>query len=176
MKRLILLRHAKSSWATPGLDDHDRPLNDRGRRDAPRVGAWLAREGYLPDAALVSTAARTRATWDALGPAFAAVPVILRGDIYEAPPGTLLAALQTGAPAVACVLMLGHNPGIGSLARILLEEPPREPAFLKYPTAATAVIDLDCEAWADAAPGTGRLTAFVTPGLLDEGRQGGKTG
>lgn len=167
MKRLILLRHAKSSWAVPGLDDHDRPLNERGQRDAPRIGAWLVREGYVPDAALVSTAVRTRATWEALGQAFAAVPVILRSDIYEAAPASLLSALQTAAPEVACVLMLGHNPGIGALAQMLLDAPPREPAFLKFPTAATAVIDLDCPTWAEAAPGTGRLGAFVTPALLD---------
>jgi phosphohistidine phosphatase len=169
MKRLILLRHAKSSWAESGLDDHARPLNDRGRRDAPRIGAWLLREGLVPEAALVSTATRTRATWAGLGPEFAAVPVILRDDIYEAPPGSLLAALRAAPPEAGCVLMLGHNPGIGTLARILLADPPATPAFLKYPTAAAAVIDLPVDHWTEAAPGIGRLRAFVTPGMLDRG-------
>jgi phosphohistidine phosphatase len=167
VKRLILLRHAKSSWAEPGLDDHARPLNDRGRHDAPRIGAWLAREGHLPEAALVSTAARTQATWAGLGPAFAAVPVILRGDIYEAPPGTLLAALRAAPAEAGSVLMLGHNPGMGALARMLLADPPATPAFLKFPTAATAVIDLPVETWSEAAPGIGTLRAFVTPATLD---------
>jgi len=166
MKRVILMRHAKSSWAEPGLDDHVRPLNDRGRRDAPRIGQWLDREGHLPDAALVSTAARTQATWAGLGSAFAEVPVILRDDIYEAPPGSLLAALRAAPPEAACVLMLGHNPGIGALARILLAEPPATPAFLKFPTSAAAVIALPVAQWSEVDPGSGRLNDFVTPAML----------
>ena len=67
MRRLILMRHAKSSWADPGQRDFDRPLNARGVRSAPLLGAWLRERGHVPDAALVSTARRTRETWAGLG-------------------------------------------------------------------------------------------------------------
>ncbi|MEE3099475.1 MAG: histidine phosphatase family protein, partial [Pseudomonadota bacterium] len=63
MHRLVLMRHAKSDWGDPGLGDHDRPLNDRGRRAAPRMGAWLAAQGAFPDAALLSSARRVQETW-----------------------------------------------------------------------------------------------------------------
>jgi phosphohistidine phosphatase len=65
-RTLILIRHTKSDWDDSGLDDHDRPLNDRGRLSAPRIGAWLAEQGFEPDAVLCSTARRTRETWEGI--------------------------------------------------------------------------------------------------------------
>ena len=115
------MRHAKSSWAEEGQRDHDRPLNARGRRDAAALGAWLTETGRIPDAALVSTARRTQETWALLG--FDATPMTLRADLYHAAPEAMLAALR-GAPDVETVLMLGHQPGIGAAARMLLAAPP----------------------------------------------------
>lgn len=165
MRRLILMRHAKSDWSGPGQRDHDRPLNGRGRRNAGAVGAWLAGRGLVPDAALVSSAARTQETWARLGPDFAGVPKTDRRELYHAAPEVMLAELRA-APDAQTVLMLGHQPGIGALARDLLAEAPGEPAYAKYPTLATAVIAFDAADWASAAPGTGRLEAFVTPAML----------
>ncbi len=162
MKRLILIRHAKSSWADEGQPDHDRPLNDRGRVDAPRIGAWLAARGFLPDVALVSTATRTQETWATLGPAFAAIPMTPRADLYNATASHVLRAVLE-APDVGIVLMLGHMPGIGDFARRMLAEPPDDPKFAQYPTAATTVIALDIDAWPQARTGAGTLLGFTTP-------------
>ncbi len=169
MLTLILMRHAKSSWAARGQADVDRPLNGRGRRAAAAIGDWLAARDLLPDAALVSAAARTRETWDRLGPAFAAIPASFRPDLYHAGPEAMLRALR-GAPAGASrVLMLGHQPGIGEAARRLLAAAPDDPDFHRYPTAATAAIVFDVPAWTDVAWGAGRLADFVIPARLVAG-------
>lgn len=165
MKRLILMRHAKSSWADAGQRDEDRPLNGRGRRDAPEMGDWLVGAGRVPDAALVSSARRAQETWALLGPSFAAAPMTPRADLYLAGPEALLAALR-GAPEVGAVLLLGHQPGIGASARMLLAEAPGDPVFAKYPTSATAVIEFAVDAWTEVAWGAGRLAAFAAPGTL----------
>ena len=166
MRRLILTRHAKSSWAEPGLRDLDRPLNKRGRRATALIGRWLDEHGYLPDQALVSSARRTQETW--AGVVAVAGPRETRylPELYHAGPDTLLDIVQR-APDVPCVLVLGHQPGIGAFATRLLAEPPTDADFAKYPTGATAVIDFDTPAWPDVAWGTGRLVAFVAPRALE---------
>lgn len=165
MKRLILMRHAKSSWADPGCTDHDRPLNSRGESDAPRIGAWLAANGHIPDLALVSTARRTRETWAGLGAAFSAVPMTQTPEIYEASLGTLLNLVQN-APPVGCLLLLGHMPAIGGLARALLPPGPEDADLLAYPTAATTVIGADIATWNALDRVGGHLLAFTTPRRL----------
>lgn len=160
MRRLILMRHAKSSWAEAGQPDQDRPLNPRGRRDAAAMGAWLTARGYTPAAALVSAATRTQETWALLG--FADAAMIPRPDLYHAAPETMLAALRQ-APDVGTVLMLGHQPGIGAAARMLLAAPPQDAELARYPTTATSVIDFDVAGWSQVRWGAGALTAFATP-------------
>ena len=158
MKRLILMRHAKSSWNDPATDDHDRPLNGRGRTSARLLGNWLKARQYSPDQTLCSDARRTRETLAGLE---------IRCDaqflnrLYHAGPGDLLDVLR-GAKG-DCVLLLGHNPGIGQLARGLVDRPPAHPRFLAYPTGATLVADIDIAAWADLGPGTACPADFVTP-------------
>jgi len=166
MRRLILMRHAKSSWADPGQRDLDRPLNKRGRKGAALVGAWLKTNAYLPDAALVSSARRTQETWAGVVGATRAAPTTYLPELYHAAADTMLAVLRT-VPDAGTVLMLGHQPGIGSFARRLLAEPPADEAFAKYPTAATAVIDFEVAAWDAVDWGAGRLTDFVVPRALD---------
>ncbi len=167
MRRLILMRHAKSSWADAGQRDEDRPLNKRGREDAPRMGAWLRQGRYVPDLTLVSTAARTRETWARLGPEFAEIPVAYRSDLYLAEPeGMQRAALA--AESEAAVMMIGHMPGIGELARRLLASPPEDPDFGRFPTAAVAVIDFEAVQFAEWQ--CGRLVAFTVPRRLGEAR------
>src|SRR6478735_6393170 len=99
MRRLILIRHAKSSWADAATADVDRPLDKRGRDGAALVGAWLAREGYRPDAALVSTARRTRETWDVLAHALGDAPASYLPGLYHADAEAMLEALRA-APDV----------------------------------------------------------------------------
>ena len=167
MKRLILFRHAKSSWADPDLDDHDRPLNARGRLAAPLMGAWLAGRGYCPDRVLCSSSLRTRETWEgARGALPDAPPPEIVPRLYHADPATMLALIQATPEGAGVLLLLGHQPGIGGLARRLSR--PDTPAhcaraFVKFPTAAIAVIDFEIADWGSAAFGDGRFHAFACP-------------
>lgn len=163
--RLILLRHAKSRAAEPGQGDRARPLNDRGRRDAAAIGQWLRDGEYLPDRALVSTAVRAQETWSRVAAVIGARPTPPSPQIYLAEPAALLAALRTQADAQT-LLLLGHQPGIGALARDLLRAPPPDAAFAKYPTAAAAVIGFDMARWADVTWRTGALIDFSVPRAL----------
>ncbi len=166
-RRLILMRHAKSAWDTPGTRDFDRPLNKRGRAGAARVGEWLVAEGHVPDLALVSAAARTQETWARMGQGLRAVPMRAEPALYHASPEEMLAVLRRADADAGRVLMLGHQPGIGVCAAQLLTAAPQDPEFGRYPTAATAVIDFDLEDWAAVGWGRGRLVAFVTPAMLE---------
>ena len=142
MRRLILMRHAKSSWADPGQRDLDRPLNKRGRRAAALIGGWLKKKGYRPDQALVSSARRTQETWAGIVARGGAAPRRATSP-SSTTPGPRPCSRCARPPDVALLLVLGHQPGIGAFAAALLAEPPEDPDFDKYPTAATAVIDFD---------------------------------
>ena len=166
MRRLILMRHAKSSWADPGQRDLDRPLNKRGRRAAGLIGGWLKEKGYLPGQALVSTARRAQETWVGVVATAGAAPTASIPEIYHAAPETLLAVLRA-TPEANGVLLLGHQPGIGSFARRLLAHDVSDPAFDKFPTGATAVIDFDADAWSAVGWGKGRLVDFLVPRRLE---------
>lgn len=165
-RRLILIRHAKSSWDDPALSDHDRPLNRRGERAARALGAWLASRGHVPDEVLCSTALRARATWEGIAAVLpAAPPLRLEPRLYHAPPEVMRAVLR-GAEG-GTVAMIGHNPGIAAFAAELLREAPPDPDLARYPTGATAVIDFAIAAWAELQPRTGVLRDFVTPRALE---------
>ncbi|MGP6088495.1 SixA phosphatase family protein [Antarctobacter jejuensis] len=157
MKQLILLRHAKSDWSH-NLSDHDRPLNTRGQGAAPAIGAWLRDKGYLPDEVLCSTATRTRETLDLLD---CDAPVRFERGLYLAETADMLAILHTAK--ADSVLMLGHNPGIGLLARMLVKSPPAHPRFDAYPTCATLVARFDVDSWDQVARGTGTVVDFIVP-------------
>jgi len=166
MRRLILMRHAKSSWSDPGRRDLDRPLNKRGRRGAAAIGGWLRRHGYRPDLALVSSARRAQETWAGVVGEAGPAETIYVPELYHAGPDAMLGVLGR-AGAAERVLMLGHQPGIGVFAERLLAEPPADPEFAKYPTGATAVIDFDVADWSGAGWGQGRLVDFVVPRALE---------
>lgn len=157
-KRLILIRHAKSSWATTGLEDIARPLNDRGRNSAIALGGWLRQTGYLPDLILCSPAVRTRET-------VAGMELAARVDIvdalYLAAPETMLSVLHTGSGET--VAMIGHNPGIAAFAALMVAAPPPHGRFADYPTGATLIVEFDVDDWAAVAPGTGQVRNFITP-------------
>lgn len=167
MRRLILLRHAKSSWADPDAPDHDRPLNARGRAAAALMGGWLARRGDIPDHVLLSDSARTIETWALARPALPQAPA---GDptprLYHADPATMLSVLRTAPAAARTVLLIGHQPGIGAFARKLSDgaaKPSCARAFRRFPTGAAAVLEFDAEDWASADWGGARFTAFGAP-------------
>lgn len=115
-RRLILMRHAKSSWGDATLPDRQRPLNDRGRRDAPRIARQLAALGWIPTLVCSSDAVRTRETWQAMAGEFAAaggaaIDVMFTPDLYLADLAALIDQAFTWDPAEPTVLALGHNPG-----------------------------------------------------------------
>lgn len=166
--RLILTRHAKSDWSDTMMDDHDRPLNKRGRKSATAIGDWLAAGDFLPDIALVSTAARTRETWTRIAKAFRKpVPTSFRDDLYHAEPDAMITLLR-GAAGVGTVMMVGHNPGASFFARALLAAPPNDARFDRYPTGATAVMDFEIDDWTELTWGTGQLVDFALPRDLVE--------
>lgn len=162
---LILIRHAKSGWDDPTLDDHDRTLTDRGQRDARRIGAWLAAEGYIPDLILSSDATRTGQTvaglLETLGQR---PPVDYTHALYHAGPSAMLALI--GRQTVPTLALCAHNPGIGELAERLVATPPAHPRFADYPTAATTVIRFDATQWRDIR--TGDCVAFTIPRDLND--------
>lgn len=162
MKRLILTRHAKSSWDDPLTPDHDRPLNERGKAAAADLGHWLASRGYVPDEVLCSDALRTRRTFSGLAPALPATPVLeLKPALYHAGPDVMLAVLRHAKGDV--VMMIGHNPGIAEFAARLVATPPRNAEFAKYPTGATLVADFNIETWQDVTFGSGVVDDFIVP-------------
>jgi phosphohistidine phosphatase len=139
MIRLALVRHAKSDWGDPSLDDHDRPLNDRGKRDAPRMARRLAETGLRPDVILSSTALRARTTAEAFA-AELRIAVSLEPELYGAPAGSLLAvAAATGA---ASVMVVAHDPGMSVLAGRLSDG-----RIEHMPTCAVATFAWDEDDW-----------------------------
>ena len=165
-KRLVLMRHAKSSWDHHGIQDHDRPLNQRGRLAASLMGAWLADQDWRLDLALISSSARTQESWARIAPMLPApVESDVRADLYHAEPETLLQTVQAIPESAGCALIRAHNPGLETFLS-LLESPRggfRQPR--RMPTAATAVLTLP-GAWRDASYGAATLEAFEQPKTL----------
>ncbi|MPZ32962.1 MAG: histidine phosphatase family protein [Rhodospirillales bacterium] len=168
MKTLLLLRHAKSAWSDPRLDDHDRPLNGRGERAAKAMADHVARKAPRPDLILCSTAMRTRQT---LAPLLKrlrppAPPISLENGLYLASEDVLLDRIRAVGDDVPTVLLIGHNDGIGQLAADLAGSGPAEALaalWEKYPTGALAVLRLPDSPWSDLLPGSARLLDFVRP-------------
>jgi phosphohistidine phosphatase len=167
MLTLILLRHAKSSWKDPALADHERPLNSRGRADAPVMGKALARRGLVPDLALCSTARRTRDTLALVLPELKTEPQIVYEDrIYHASPAQLLAVVQSAPSTASQLLLVGHNPELQLFALDLVGSGPkhlRDRIEAKLPTAAVVVARFAAGGWKDVAVNSGKLEFFLTP-------------
>lgn len=160
--RLILIRHAKSDWSNPGQDDHARPLNYRGRRDAPEIGRWLASRGDVPGLALCSTAMRAAETLALILPELPAPPQVQHSPhLYHASPEVMLMVLKTADAPV--VLLVGHNPGIAALAALLPRAAPVTDDFRRYPTGATLVLDMHGDDWARVLPGQASVRDFFIP-------------
>lgn len=161
--RLILTRHAKSSWDDPLIEDSQRPLNARGRAAARELGDFLASRGLEPEEVLCSTATRTRETWDCVASAVIETrpEISYIEDLYHASPEMMLHALRTASAPT--VMMLGHNPGIAEFAATLPAKPIYDPDFRKYPTCATLIVDFQIGGWSDIEPGQGSVLDFFTP-------------
>lgn len=171
MLRLLLLRHAKSSWDHPGLDDFSRPLAPRGIKAAPRMGAFIAANFEAPNLVLCSAAVRTRATLDLVLPHLVPAPdLVFEDELYLASASELLMRLRRVPRRWPSVLMVGHNPGFHEFAQALSgAAADRAQLVAKFPTAGLAVLTFDGDAWSKIGPGKGTLTRFVTPAMLLKG-------
>ena len=162
MKTLLVLRHAKSSWKDASVSDHDRPLNKRGMRTAPRMGRLLADEDLVPDAVFCSTARRARDTAELVTAAAGFEGKIeYRDDLYHAAPDAYLAAAAAVKGDPDRVMVVGHNPGMEMLVRVLAGHAEA------FPTAALAVIDLDIDEWTEAPEADGHLVNLWRPRELE---------
>jgi phosphohistidine phosphatase len=170
MRRLLLLRHAKSDWSDAGASDHERPLNRRGQEAAPRIGAYLHRHRLIPDSVLCSTARRARETWALVAAEIPKAPDATHVErIYEATPRTLLDVLRNAEPGGKSLLVVGHNPGLHDLATLLIASgdlDDRERLREKLPTAGLVVIDFAIADWSKLHARSGRLERFVVPRML----------
>ena len=170
MRRLMLLRHAKSDRSAPGARDRDRPLDARGKSAAPRIGAYMARHSLIPDHVLCSPARRTVDTWSLVAEAFAKPPVVDFDDrLYDASADTVLDVVRETGAEIHSLLVIGHNPGLQDLAGLLIASgdlDARERLSEKFPTAALLVIDFAFDDWRKLHRRAGRLDRFVTPRSL----------
>ncbi|HWG65175.1 MAG TPA: histidine phosphatase family protein [Streptosporangiaceae bacterium] len=160
-RTVLVLRHAKSAYP-PGVLDPERPLSDRGRRNAAAAGDWLRGRDLLPDRVLCSPSARTRETWDLvsahLGWTGTDDQVIFDPRLYDADPDDLLQVIRQVPATVGMLALIGHNPASQELVADLTGQP-----GIEFPTAALAVIRLRGPGWPAAAWGAGRLSAYWTP-------------
>jgi phosphohistidine phosphatase len=160
---LILTRHAKSDWDDPILDDHDRTLNERGRRSADAMGLWLAGQGLVPDTILCSSATRTRETCARISAALHPAPraIFLQG-LYLSGAQTMLNLLNKEA-AGKTVMMIAHNPGTAIMAGMLADGPVAHRDFARYPTCFTSVFQFQTDTWREIDWGQGHVTQAIGP-------------
>ena len=176
MRRLMLLRHAKTESDAPSGRDQDRRLDERGLRDAAEIGGWIGRNPPFPDCVLVSPAVRSQQTWEIAWEAMkdlAPEPQVeLLPELYGAGPSQLLQAIREASDTDPKRLMLvGHNPGMHELALALVgsgDAAGRKALADNLPTSGLAVFDFAADDWTDVAFRRGRLALFVTPRLLKQ--------
>ena len=169
-RQLFVLRHAKSSWDDPGLDDHERPLAPRGRRAVEVLNKHLRATGVAPEQVLCSSARRTRETVAGADPTG---ELLIERALYSAGVDELITRLRQVPAEISCVMIVGHNPGMQMLVLRLIGANGDGRAFppanadvaglqRKFPTGALATLDFDCD-WDALGPGCARLSAFVVP-------------
>jgi phosphohistidine phosphatase len=170
MRRLLLLRHAKAERAQPDDSDLARTLIERGRKDAAKIGAYIAGHGLIPERVLISTAARSQATWKYAAAALRPAPAAMTVErLYNATPHGILAVVKDTPAAIQSLLVVGHNPGLHELAEMLIasgEVEARERLREKLPTSGLAIIDFAFDDWSKLHPKAGRLERFVNPRSL----------
>ena len=171
LKRILLLRHAKSDWDDYTVVDFDRPLSPRGREAAPRVAAWMREHRLFPDRVLCSAARRTRETWELMASELGHdAPVAHSRALYHASRRAILSHLTREDDTADAIAVVGHNPGIAEFASyyaVFGDEENIERIRLKYPTGALAVISFRIDRWADLPAAHGTLEHHVCPRELE---------
>jgi phosphohistidine phosphatase len=176
MRRLMLLRHAKTENDAPSGRDQDRRLDQRGRTDAAQIGGWIGRHPPVPDLVLVSPAIRAHQTWEIAAEAMKNVSpqprIELLPELYGADPSQLLQTVRAASSAdPKTLLLVGHNPGMHELALALTgsgEAAGRNALADNLPTSGLAVLDFAVDDWDDVAFRRGRLVLFVSPKRLKQ--------
>src|SRR5258708_21676013 len=167
MLRLMWLRHAKSSWSSPGMQDAARPLNGRGEAAARLMGGYMARHSLVSDRVLCSPARRTRETWAAIAAQWPAdIDVVFDQRLYAATSQVVLSVVRTHDNAAHTLLVIGHNPGLQEAADLLIaagDVELRERLREKFPTAPLAVIDFPIDKCSSTHKRSGRLCRYITP-------------
>jgi phosphohistidine phosphatase len=168
VKRLFLLRHAKSSWDDPHLADHDRPLAPRGRKAAKQIASYMKNKSFEPSIVVCSSALRARQTWEIAAPAFPKRTAIeIEPSLYQAGNEELMSRLRRISRKASSVLLIGHNPAMQELVLTLASEGAQLQLIReKFPTAALAVLEARINGWGDLEPGATELADFVTPKRL----------
>ena len=161
MKRLTLLRHAKSSWTEPSLADHDRVLSERGERDAPKMGKRMAARKVRPSLIIASSAARARATAKFIAEAlkYPAEFLQVEKELYLATPDQILELVCKQEDNFSDLLLIGHNPGITDLANRLLPSI----GLNNLPTSGVVALDFDTKKWSELAEVSAKLGFYDYP-------------
>lgn len=167
-RRIIVFRHAKADWPNQ-VADHERPLADRGRHQAPEAGRWLADSGVNPDYVLCSSSLRTRETWKLAAHELPKRPrrTVYEDRVYEASPGEIIAVLQETPDEFADLVLVGHNPGVLGLTQVLAGDEGDQDALNRlrltsFPTSAVAVLSF-AGPWKSVEPGVAKLDSYHTP-------------
>jgi len=170
MRRLILMRHAKTERDAPSGKDQDRRLDERGREDGVEISQWLSLHGYRPELALVSTAKRTQETWELVHATIPSTRPKHMPELYGASPSELLNAIRNVAASDPQVLLvIAHNPGLHELALALItggDPEGRRALATNLPTAGVVLIDFATDDWSEVSFRKGRLERFASPKLL----------
>lgn len=163
-RRLVVMRHAKSSWKDESLRDHERPLNKRGRRDAPRIGAELAQLGWVPQRVISSDATRTRQTFELIAEPLGEPEVRFTGELYLAGPNEVETVLRELPDEVETALVLGHNNGWEEVVAWLSRHP------VTMTTANAALLSVEADTWEAALDRMGEWTLHqvLRPKELDD--------
>ena len=174
MRRLIVLRHAKTERDSPTGRDFDRRLDERGQQDAREIGKYLADNRLSPDLALVSPAVRARETWSLVAPHLKSAEMTFEPDLYGAEVSELLRVIaaaggRSADPKLGTLMVVAHNPGLHELSLTLIDTaqtPEHRELACNLPTSGVTVIDFAVEDWGDIAPRAGTLERFISPRKL----------
>ena len=173
MRRLLLLRHAKTEPAAPGHEDRTRVLVERGRKDAAKIGAYVETHALVTDRVMLSPAKRVQETWKHMASALKRAPgATTTEQIYAATPHDVLAVILSTPASAHSLLIVGHNPALQDVALMLIASgdiDARERLREKLPTAGLVIIDFSFDEWSKVHPQCGRLERFVTPRTLEVG-------
>jgi phosphohistidine phosphatase len=171
MRRLLIFRHAEAERGVAGMPDRDRMLIERGRKDAGKIGAYMATHHLIPERVLLSSAVRCQQTWKHAAEAMKPAPAAISTErLYNATADSILAVIKDQPAKVHTLLVCGHNPGLHELALILIASgdiDAREALREKLPTSGLVIVDFAFDTWARLHPQSGRLERFVSPKSLE---------